>query len=158
MNGFVTSYGSLVFWAIAIVGWGVANTSANRRECRKELRSDVDAACALTEKIADLFSTYCQTQPNTAESASSEVRLKLMFKDLGMQLHRLSQRKRFYIRQILKLDASQQAMDKFYVSVTGGNFESSDRQVSEGMTEILTAASHSLELIDNLKKAFNDAF
>ncbi|WP_430434286.1 hypothetical protein [Methyloversatilis sp.] len=155
---FAKQYGSLVVWTLAIIGWQVANYSANMREYRKEIRGDIDLACSLIEKILNIYFEYLRKSTDSIERRITESRIKMMFADLDLQIERLKSRKTTFGRKLLEMDSVVQNSDSFYDLITGGDFEAEGQPSKLDPLQDYRASHRALKLIDSLRKAFNQAF
>lgn len=145
----VRDYGPAVPWVLVVWGWLLSNKHANHRELRKETRSELDRLISSIRELAGYNRAYGTAEMGSTDEASAALAIKVGFNRVSASLERLSAR----------LDDPVGAVDKrfakVYENVTGGDFESSSRQVRTANDPSFIATSAIAEkLIDAIEKAY----
>ena len=100
-----------------VVGWGIVNWQANRRELRNEQRAVVDAAKKLVVESASKAAAYmCEAD----RSEATEADIKASIDQIEIELRRISDYAT--VTQLV------QAMGEFADAATGADFESATRR------------------------------
>lgn len=140
-----------VGWLLTIVGWLVSSRQANKREERKEIRSEVDACCRTTaELLAKTRKYYAMASaPDSEAVTGAEIRF-----DLQRLFVRVERLERIY-PQFDVMNAGGELLD----SITGGDFEVVTRVACAADSEkMLKIESDAHFLMDSLEDGFQRAF
>ena len=144
------SYWISIGWMITALGWFITSWQANRREVRKERRSDVDACCKLTSDVLDRARKYYLSE---ASHDSKQVEA-----DISFLMTRLIRRVERLGKQDAKFDAENE-IGALFDRVTGGDFGShqrNKRSCDDPLFGHLEDDAHSL--MDKLEGAFDRVY
>lgn len=145
----VRDYGPAVPWALVAWGWFLSNKHANHRELRKETRSELDRLLSSIRELADYNRAYGIAEPGSTDEVSTALAIKVGFNRVSASLERLLARLDDPASEVEK------RFTKFYENVTGGDFESSSRQIRPANNPSFIATSAIAEkLIDAIEKAY----
>lgn len=109
--------GQLLTIAVVIFGWWITNSQNNTRETRKEARSLSDGAKKLTVELSTLSLEYWMSD---TEEHASEIKSQIELLEIELERFPLFTKGGHLMTSFLK----------FSDAVTGGSFESNQRQKS----------------------------
>lgn len=160
MAEFLREYGPAIAWIVAAVGWGVANHQNNRREERKEVRTEIDGAANCVMEILDQLRAYRKTTAGSSEAVEIETRIKMQFQYLSLRIDRLKDRRKGVLQEpLLKLEDIEEKVNHFFDVATGDDFESAERAPENQNPQILARqAKSALAVDDALHRAFLGAY
>jgi hypothetical protein len=146
-SNIVAALAPAVSWVLVIVGWFFVSRDQNRRERRKEVRSEIERLIHEVGQIEIRAYEYLPTMADSKESRSLGLRLKSDLQRLAQSITRLS--------QVDEIDVKD-ALTTLRQAVTlGHDFDSKLRQPcdldSAWALEVQTAANG---LIDALESTF----
>lgn len=154
----IKDYGPAVPWILVAGGWIISNIQANRRELRKEVRSEIVEIEAIIKAVGKELRTYYGTEPATDKSHEHALNIKVSMKELDGRFDRLFSRNlgQFPTDPPLSM---QDAREAFFDAVTGAKFESATRPKGDELRLIL-AKQHTagLTLVEGLHSAFLQEF
>ncbi|WP_146193389.1 hypothetical protein [Corticimicrobacter populi] len=88
LSTWLKDYGPAIAWAVAAAGWLVSSRQANKRERRKEIRTDIATISAsINEVLKHVESTLSAKTPSDRDIAYLSITTTL--RDIDMQLERL---------------------------------------------------------------------
>ncbi|WP_179405583.1 hypothetical protein [Burkholderia guangdongensis] len=155
---FIKDYGSAIPWLLVTVGWFISNAQANRRELRKEVRSEISELENIVKDVGKELRSYYATAPASDLAHERALNIKMSMKALDSRFDRL------YCHNLGEFPAEppveiQSVREQFFDAVTGEKFESAVRPVGQELATIL-AKQHSagLKLIDGLYSALLKEF
>lgn len=160
--------------ALAMAGWYVNNNSANFRETRKEVRSDVSEINACVSSIVNQIEDYFLADVESDEDYKSfdeaerlrfeRVRLQVhvAFKSLDMRVERLGERMRGDGGKLLDLRDVVIRSSEFFDVATGDGLRRVDLQDDSAMQECYQFVSRvhvsAAVLVDVLDRSVIKAF
>ena len=128
---FLKDFSPAITVLVAMVGWWVNNQSADTRETRKEVRSDISEIKACITSIVDLIEGYFlpeheDTTHDAAKRKNEEIRfdrvrlqVNVTFKSLDMRLELLAERLRKDGGKLLDLRDALDYSSRFYDLASG---------------------------------------
>jgi hypothetical protein len=153
---FIKDFAPPVAWIVAVCGFFYNNDTANKREKRKEFRSEIDAITVNIKDINKKMSEYYALESRDAKARSIETEVKILFREIDLKSGRLNKRKLSGVNLSKQKEVCQKHFDSLFELSTGNYFESDDwkskqekednfnRLNIEGL--LLTEAMHSLFL------------
>lgn len=131
-DGLATSYsdfypiGITVGWLVTGIGWFVSHVQANSRESRKELRSNVEG---FIKTLSELVKSSCEyyTSSDRLEQQRKSLDIYVLIEKCRRQMERFDKEK-----DPPKLYPT---FTELYEAITGGDFDSGNRQPSEADRE-----------------------
>ena len=138
-------------WFFTIFGWAVTNAQANRRELRKETRTDVDACCRMAGDLLAKARKYYASAASHSENKALAAELRFDLQRLLARVERLETNS----SKCEVTGACVELMD----SVTGGDFETATRPAYSFDSErLLKTESDTHLLMDQLENGFKLSF
>lgn len=138
-------------WFFTIIGWGVSNSQANKREKRKEVRAEVDACSKLAAELLVKARRYFA-------SASSDSTSKGVAAEIRFELQRL-------LTRVERLEGKYPAFEvigacgELMDSISGDPFESASRQELAADSDLLLKIESDIHcLIDQMEAGFVKEF
>lgn len=133
----------VVGWSIPALGWYIANTQANQRELRKEVRAEIEDVSSLVEKILEAYKKYLALSGGDKDALGLSLEIQYAFNRLDAQLELLTLRRHysydeFAREQLLDMSEVIGVSTEFFDSCTGGNFGEKDKPALDG--DVLAAA------------------
>lgn len=142
----IRDYGPAIPWLLVIWGWRVNNRQANEREKRKELRAEIDRIDDLIKEIISAHRNY-RTNPPGSPADSEALSIKIGITRLAQALNRIT-------LQLAGLNLQRQQTELFE-RLTGGDFETANRQPKRHGDQMMQAADiAAADLIDAIERAF----
>lgn len=148
----------VVPWILVIVGWWVADRTANERECRKEMRSLLDVFIKLASEIEDRALVYHSQA--TRPAPIKEMEIKAGLARLSEILTTALDRKLCDSRWLRNVPPPSGSQIRFLViqfrqSATLSNFETNSFSQQGGDSKILKEISSRRDnLINETERAF----
>lgn len=141
-----------VSWMVAAFGWVISNAQANRREKRKETRSEVDAICKAAAEVVLKCRIYFAELPTHDEDDARG-------SEIAFEVHRILRRTERLHSRVASFFEATSAGEIFFDAVTGLPFQSKTRQaVGPGSEKLRTIESSVHGLIDALEEGFTLAY
>lgn len=138
-------------WSITAVGWLVTHSLTERREQRKERRTEVDACCKIAAEILTKARAYY------AEVGASE-KARLLAPEIRFEVQRVFKR----VERLQTLCPSfemEPALDALMDSVIGGDFDSIDRPAAVLGSSRLNEIEQACHLLmDSLEDGFSKTY
>lgn len=134
-------------WLIAVAGWGVSNRSANKREHRKEVRTEIDACAKMAYEVLGMVREYLTTDPTDEKCGMLGAKIRFDLQRLLSRVERLESR--------LPDFAVCQAAGKLLDSITGGDFDSNSRKkLNPHSNQLIAIEADVHQLIEELENGF----
>jgi len=147
LSTFIKDYGPAIAWLLVIIGWWITSNQADHREKRKEIRAELDRLAHMIRQLVEDHRLYFTSPPQSAEESKYAVAVKAAFRRISMTLERQSAR--------LDLVQTQSLFSQFYELITGGEFETTARQVrASNDHSFIVATSFAERIIDAMERAF----
>ncbi|WP_247308142.1 hypothetical protein [Ralstonia pseudosolanacearum] len=127
-------YGSAIALCVPMAGWAITNHQSNRRELRKEVRSEIDEIGDLCEKFVEAQHDYFESTVGTPEEFQASLDVKLHAKAIDLRIRRLQGRRWSFTNghgTKEHLETAAQMWEAAYDEGTGGTFESASRVHSQ---------------------------
>lgn len=151
---FIKDYGPSVAWIVAAVGWMISNHHANRREKRKEFRSEIDAIEKTVKSVSEKLAAYYRLPVNDPSLTTSELEIKILFKEIDLKWERLSKRSFWWWCSAIKSECGT-SNERFYDHATGAYFESIARLPAADIGHHVHKLNfRALRFIENLHSLF----
>lgn len=153
------SYGSAIAWGVAALGWAIGNHQSNRRELRKEVRSEIDDIAEICDKFVGAQKEYFSAGLGSLEADQAAQDVKLHAQAIDLRIRRLQCRrwsfKTLHGTRAYLQDAAEMWEQAFDVG-TGGSFESTSRGDSylAVRTQQMQTRAKALAFIEALHRAF----
>lgn len=155
---FLKSYGASVAWLVAAIGWIVGNVQANRRERRKELRSEIEDVARLVKDVATETKKFYRSTPGSPEHVECVVTVQALVREIDVRIERLKRGGLAYFSAALR-DATASAQERYFDETTGGSFGTSARPSGANLTNVLLRHhAAGLALIESLHAQFSREF
>jgi len=154
----IKDFAPAVAWVVAAMGWLVANSQANKREVRKEVRGEIDEISKLGKEILSELKKYYKTSVTSDESQQTEMVIKAHFKELDLRFDRL------HCRQLSAFPSggtvpANDAREKFFDLATFKHFETSSRPTGVELSTLVLRQTHAnLVLTEALHTQFLQEF
>jgi len=144
-----------VTWVLAAISWVVTNKQANRRELRKETRSEIDAISKAAAEVISKCRKYYSLPPSDPEDDVRSAEISFEVKRVLIRTERLSRR----VGKNSAFVKAKTACGDFFDAVTQDPFQSKNRGVlAPGSTELRLVEAGVHRLIDALEEGFTVAF
>lgn len=138
-------------WIVAVAGWLVGNYQANRREKRKETRTEIDACCKMAAEILVKCRVYYGTLADDPLDASRSADIRFEVQRLFIRAERLQNK----YAKFEVIGACEELLD----SSSGDQFESKERPVFAANSNLLLKIESDIHfLIDRLEDGFAKEF
>lgn len=150
----ITDYKDLAVamgWLVTMSGWFVSNGSANKREKRKEARTEIDACAKMAYEVLSLCREYLSSDPGADTCSLLAAKIRFELQRLFLRVERIEKK----YPQFELCNAAGELLD----SATGGDFDSSTRKPLELNDPVLLKIEADVHhLIDELEEGFSRAF
>jgi hypothetical protein len=154
----IKDYGPPVAWIVAVFGLIYNNYTANKREKRKEVRSEIDSLAGTVKDALKKLSEYYKPDARGVDSKKIELELKVIFNEIDLKMDRLVGR-RFKHNVKTRLVSATNAAEKFYDRATSGCFESDAwAESAERQKDLHESNVLGLLLIESLHAVFLSEF
>ncbi|TSD59065.1 hypothetical protein FFI97_001665 [Variovorax sp. KBS0712] len=141
-----------VGWLLAAAGWVISNFQANKREKRKETRSEVDAICKAAAEVVANCRVYYSALPSNDEDDTRAA-------EIAFEVHRIVKRTERLRGRVSSFEEAVVAVGSFYEAVTAEPFQSKSRETHGPGSPVLLGIEESVHsLIDQLEEGFTLAF
>lgn len=138
-------------WGITVIGWLVTHSLTERREQRKERRTEVDACCKIAAELLVKARIYY------AEIGSSE-KAKLLASEIRFEAQRLFKRVE-RLQEFCPSFQMEPALDALMDSVIGGDFDSIERPALVLSSPRLNEIEQACHLVmDSLEDGFSKTY
>lgn len=135
-------------WLVAIAGWLVANHQANRRETRKELRSDITEICSAISAVRQSLRAQQEEELGSNKRKLAQIAIKQELFAIDLRCSRLFDRK-WRTRSKLHLQRVKLNLEAFF-DLSSGDILESNAEMPVHQSEALLFQQHSAGLmLDN---------
>ncbi len=142
----LSSFAPAITWIIVIAGWLVVNSQHNRRETRKEIRSNLDSIISNIEDLENSAISYHTTACNDIDGH----KIKVSINHISRNINSLA----------LPLDGNfAYQLAQFRKSITLRNFDSHEHEILPINDEVIDDIGASVQqLIRSLDDAYRDKY
>lgn len=138
-------------WFLTIVGWLVSSVTANKRERRKEARTEVDACAKMAHELLGFSRDYYTRPASDVAVAGLGAKIRFEVQRLVIRVERLEKKHAHF-------DVAN-SVSELYDAITGGDFDSKTREASNFDSDVLLKIESDVHfLIDQLEEGFFRAF
>lgn len=152
---FLRNYGPPIAWGLVLLGWFINNRHANRRERRKEIRSEIADLANSVEKVIDLLRQVHNLPDDYSPDAGLlKVRVVTALYEVDLQMERLVDGRAYGRAAKTKCEDCRRLHEEFFDLASGDKafVVSADKAQRE---DLLSAAHISARrFIDALHKMF----
>jgi hypothetical protein len=136
----------LVTWGLVILGWIIVSRGNDKRERRKEIRSQLDKLARELRDLEQEARVHFLAPGSDPEARAREVSLRWRVKNAIRLMDRLA---------LGEIKCESDKKSALRQAVTGGDFDSPERVASEATAPKLQAISEAVaEIVDALEKSF----
>jgi hypothetical protein len=141
-----------VGWLVAAIGWMVTNNQANKREKRKETRSEVDAICKAAIEVISKCRKYYSNLPSDQDDNTR-------IAEISFEIKRILRRIQTLHKRTPKFSDAIVAGAEFFDVITSDPFASKSRSLHlPGDPLLIRIETELSNLIDKLEDGFTKAY